>query len=60
MSGAMTCGILSLTLLSLAQRSTLSEIVANYTVPASIAPTAEAAVKEPAILPAIVRVDDGK
>lgn len=56
MSGAMTCGIFSLTLLSLAQRSSLRDAMAGYMPAARKAAVMEVA-KERKDVPAVVRVD---
>ncbi len=56
-SGAMTCGILSLTLLSLAQRESLRDAMAGYMTAPRQAPFTEIATKEPLVAPAVVSVD---
>lgn len=59
-SGAMTCGIFSLTLLSLAQRSSLKDAMAGYMPGSRSIPAPELAVPEPALVPAVVRVDNAE
>lgn len=56
MSGAMTCGILSLTLLSLAQRSSLRVAMEGHNPSAREAQAVKVVVKEESA-PAVVRVD---
>lgn len=58
-SGAMTCGILSLTLLSLAQRSSLRDTMAGYMTPPRQAPIQEVATREEKVAPPVVRVETG-
>ncbi len=56
MSGAMTCGILSLTLLSLAQRANVQEVIAGYTSSPRKAQPAAFVTSQPEVQPALVRV----
>lgn len=60
LSGAMTCGIFSLTLLSLAQSSSLRDAMAGYMPAARAATAVKVAVKETESAPAVVRVDTGE
>ncbi|MBG7607167.1 MAG: hypothetical protein IZT59_03925 [Verrucomicrobia bacterium] len=59
-SGAMTCGILSLTLLSLAQRTSLRDAMAGYIPSAREAPAVEVAAMEQEVVPAVVQFNTGE
>jgi len=59
MSGALTCGIFSLTLLSLAQRSSLHDAMAGYMAAARDATAVKVAVKETEAASSVVRVNTG-
>ncbi len=60
LSGAMTCGVLSLTLLSLAQRESLHDILSGRMPAARPAAAVDFAMEEPENAPAIVRLDSSE